>query len=83
MPCKLSLSNPHSRAAAVHPSLGRSIPPYNWWLICAVLFWACRSGQGIIALNQSANRDEDVFPDPDKFDIRWVPGGGGGVQGVR
>jgi cytochrome P450 len=31
-----------------------------------------RSGQGIIALNQSANRDEDVFDDPDRFDIRCV-----------
>lgn len=35
-------------------------------LCCA----ACRSGQGIIALNQSANRDEDVFEDPDRFDIK-------------
>lgn len=30
-----------------------------------------RSGEGIIALNQSANRDEDVFDNPDRFDIRW------------
>lgn len=29
-----------------------------------------RSGEGIIALNQSANRDEDVFDSPDRFDIR-------------
>jgi nitric oxide reductase len=29
-----------------------------------------RAGEGIIALNQSANRDEAAFPDPDKFDIR-------------
>ncbi|KAK4220454.1 putative cytochrome P450 B-class [Podospora fimiseda] len=28
-----------------------------------------RAGEGIIASNQSANRDEDVFPDPDKFDM--------------
>ncbi|KAF4463804.1 cytochrome P450 55A1 [Fusarium albosuccineum] len=28
-----------------------------------------RAGEGIIASNQSANRDEDVFPNPDKFDI--------------
>eukprot|EP00775_Hariotina_reticulata_P010929 gene10929-11084_t len=28
-----------------------------------------RAGQGVICLNQSANRDADVFPDPDKFDI--------------
>ncbi|KAI3427183.1 hypothetical protein D9Q98_007120 [Chlorella vulgaris] len=29
-----------------------------------------RAGEGIIALNQSANRDEAAFPEPDKFDIR-------------
>ncbi|KAL8302923.1 hypothetical protein RB600_006682 [Gaeumannomyces tritici] len=37
-----------------------------------------RAGEGIIASNQSANRDADVFgPDPDVFDIhrKW-PGGG-------
>ncbi|PGH11887.1 hypothetical protein AJ80_06952 [Polytolypa hystricis UAMH7299] len=28
-----------------------------------------KAGEGIIASNQSANRDEEVFPDPDKFDI--------------
>jgi nitric oxide reductase len=28
-----------------------------------------RAGEGIIASNQSANRDEDVFPNADKFDI--------------
>ncbi|KAK4225719.1 putative cytochrome P450 B-class [Podospora fimiseda] len=28
-----------------------------------------RAGEGIIASNQSANRDEDVFPDPDNFDM--------------
>ncbi|PNW87944.1 hypothetical protein CHLRE_01g007950v5 [Chlamydomonas reinhardtii] len=28
-----------------------------------------KKGEGIIALNQSANRDESVFPDPDRFDI--------------
>lgn len=32
-----------------------------------------KAGEGIIALNQSANRDEDVFPDPDRFDIRRSP----------
>jgi len=26
-------------------------------------------GEGLVALNQSANRDEDVFEQPDKFDI--------------
>jgi cytochrome P450 len=31
------------------------------------------AGEGIIALNQSANRDEDVFPDPDRFDITRKP----------
>lgn len=31
-----------------------------------------RQGDGIIALNQSANRDEDVFDEPDRFDVRWV-----------
>jgi len=40
---------------------------------CAPDFLGCllRSGEGIIALNQSANRDEDVFDNPDRFDIRW------------
>ncbi|CAI7592342.1 unnamed protein product [Penicillium manginii] len=28
-----------------------------------------KAGEGIIASNQSANRDEDVFPDPDKFNL--------------
>ncbi|GAB4814037.1 hypothetical protein N2152v2_001083 [Parachlorella kessleri] len=32
-----------------------------------------QAGEGLIALNQSANRDEDVFPDPDRFDIRRSP----------
>jgi hypothetical protein len=31
-----------------------------------------RSGEGVIALNESANRDEEVWEDPDRFDIRWV-----------
>jgi nitric oxide reductase len=31
------------------------------------------AGEGIIALNQSANRDEDVFPDPDRFDVTRKP----------
>lgn len=28
-----------------------------------------KAGEGIIASNQSANRDEDVFPDPDTFNL--------------
>lgn len=28
-----------------------------------------RAGEGIIAANASANRDQEVFPDPDKFDL--------------
>ncbi|KAH7123297.1 cytochrome P450 55A3 [Dactylonectria estremocensis] len=28
-----------------------------------------RAGEGIIASNQSANRDEDIFPDPDVFNM--------------
>ena len=28
-----------------------------------------KAGEGIICSNQSANRDEDVFPDPDTFDM--------------
>jgi hypothetical protein len=28
-----------------------------------------KAGEGLIASNQSANRDEEVFPDPDKFDM--------------
>jgi nitric oxide reductase len=44
-----------------------------------------RAGEGIIALNQSANRDEDAFPDPDTFNIRrepnpQVPRGGRAVR---
>jgi cytochrome P450 len=31
------------------------------------------TGEGIIALNQSANRDEDVFRDPDSFDVTRKP----------
>jgi nitric oxide reductase len=32
-----------------------------------------KAGQGIIASNQSANRDEDIFENPDKFDMhrKW------------
>lgn len=32
-----------------------------------------KAGEGIIASNQSANRDEEVFADPDKFDMhrKW------------
>jgi len=29
-----------------------------------------KAGEGIIAATQSGNRDEDMFPDPDVFDIR-------------
>ncbi|CAG9950710.1 unnamed protein product [Clonostachys rosea f. rosea IK726] len=29
-----------------------------------------RAGEGIIAANASANRDESIFPNPDEFDIR-------------
>ncbi|RGP78396.1 cytochrome p450 55a3 [Fusarium longipes] len=32
-----------------------------------------RAGEGIIAANQSASRDEDIFPDPDKFDLHRKP----------
>ncbi|KAK0771990.1 hypothetical protein LTR02_016439 [Friedmanniomyces endolithicus] len=28
-----------------------------------------KAGEGFIASNQSSNRDEEVFPDPDKFDL--------------
>lgn len=28
-----------------------------------------KAGEGIICSNQSANRDEDIFPNPDKFDM--------------
>lgn len=28
-----------------------------------------KAGEGIIASNQSANRDEDIFENPDKFDM--------------
>lgn len=31
------------------------------------------AGEGLVALNQSANRDEEVFPDPDRFDILRPP----------
>ncbi|KAJ0297748.1 hypothetical protein COL516b_010356 [Colletotrichum fioriniae] len=32
-----------------------------------------KAGEGIIASNQSGNRDEDVFPDPDVFDMHRAP----------
>ncbi|KAI3558654.1 cytochrome P450 55A1 [Colletotrichum abscissum] len=32
-----------------------------------------KAGEGIIAANQSGNRDEDVFPDPDVFDMHRTP----------
>eukprot|EP00195_Chlamydomonas_chlamydogama_P009597 CAMPEP_0202897450 /NCGR_PEP_ID=MMETSP1392-20130828/6199_1 /ASSEMBLY_ACC=CAM_ASM_000868 /TAXON_ID=225041 /ORGANISM="Chlamydomonas chlamydogama, Strain SAG 11-48b" /LENGTH=450 /DNA_ID=CAMNT_0049583077 /DNA_START=265 /DNA_END=1617 /DNA_ORIENTATION=+ len=32
-----------------------------------------KGGEGIIALNMSANRDEEVFPNPDTFNIRRTP----------
>ncbi|KAF6261839.1 cytochrome P450, nitric oxide reductase [Scenedesmus sp. NREL 46B-D3] len=32
-----------------------------------------KCGEGILALNQSANRDEDAFTDPDRFDITRKP----------
>jgi nitric oxide reductase len=28
-----------------------------------------QAGEGIIAATQSGNRDEEVFPNPDKFDL--------------
>ncbi|KAI1980386.1 hypothetical protein LOZ51_002127 [Ophidiomyces ophidiicola] len=33
-----------------------------------------KAGEGIIASNQAANRDEDVFSNPDKFDMHRKPG---------
>jgi nitric oxide reductase len=33
-----------------------------------------KKGEGIIAATQSGNRDEDVFPNPDAFDMRRVRG---------
>ena len=39
------------------------------WLTGCVCQTTIRAGEGIIASNLSANRDEDVFPDPDKFDM--------------
>lgn len=32
-----------------------------------------KAGEGIIASNQSGNRDEDVFPNPDIFDMHRNP----------
>ncbi|KAL0936800.1 cytochrome p450 55a3 [Colletotrichum truncatum] len=32
-----------------------------------------KAGEGIIAANQSGNRDEDVFPNPDVFDLHRTP----------
>lgn len=34
-----------------------------------------RAGEGIIASNQSANRDADIFPDPDVFNLHRDFGG--------
>jgi nitric oxide reductase len=33
-----------------------------------------KAGEGVICSNQSANRDESVFPNADKFDIHRIPG---------
>lgn len=33
-----------------------------------------KAGEGVIASNQSANRDETIFEDADRFDIHRVPG---------
>lgn len=33
-----------------------------------------KAGEGVIASNQSANRDETVFKDPDRFDLHRTPG---------
>ncbi|KAK4982051.1 hypothetical protein LTR66_009507 [Elasticomyces elasticus] len=35
---------------------------------------AIKAGEGIIASNQSANRDEEVFPDPDTFNMHRIRG---------
>jgi nitric oxide reductase len=40
---------------------------------CMISSHCTAAGEGIIALNQSANRDEAVFPNPDSFDIRRKP----------
>jgi nitric oxide reductase len=45
-----------------YPVLLRILP---WQLFLQTI----KAGEGIIASNQSANRDEDVFPDPDKFNL--------------
>ncbi|ORX93938.1 cytochrome P450 55A3 [Clohesyomyces aquaticus] len=47
---------------------------------------AIKAGEGIIAATQSASRDEDVFSDPDVFDIaRFLPKeeGGRGEDGYK
>lgn len=33
-----------------------------------------KAGEGVIASNMSGNRDEDVFPDPNTFDMMRVKG---------
>jgi len=35
---------------------------------------AIKKGEGIIAATQSGNRDEDVFPNPDVFDMKRARG---------
>ncbi|CZR53193.1 related to Cytochrome P450 55A1 [Phialocephala subalpina] len=35
-----------------------------------------KAGEGIIAVTQSGNRDEEVFPNPDTFDMRRLSGKG-------
>jgi len=63
------------RVAKVDITLGGKVRTWFIRSFCAFLTdfstisQLIRAGDGIIASNQSANRDEEVFPDPDTFDM--------------
>ena len=72
MPLPHRLSHgPSPRRKSRHHSQRKS-PPLSLLILkpsLTHLSQLIKAGEGIIASNQSANRDDDVFPDPDTFDM--------------